>query len=307
MCRLLLVSLVATLLWTGCSTPPTPQTGAHQHQLRADKTPPPLYTDLGSYQQKITTASPQAQAYFDQGLRLVYASITTRRSAPSARRRASIRPARCASGASRSPRLELQQPHRRRARGGGARGRPQARRSPAARATRERALHRGAREPLRAGRRAPTATPSTAPTPTRCARSRSATRRPRRGDALRRGADGPPPVGPVDARRQAAARAPRRSSRRSSACSRANPDHPGANHHYIHAVEASPDARARAEPRADRLGALMPGRRAHRAHAVAHLLCASGATTTPAAVNERAVAADRAYFASRSRAEPSTR
>src|SRR5262249_59349234 len=34
---------------------------------------PPLWEGLGSLMYKITTASPEAQAYFDQGLRLAYA------------------------------------------------------------------------------------------------------------------------------------------------------------------------------------------------------------------------------------------
>ena len=88
---------------SACSTPSASPPAAHRHAPSADKAPPPLYTDLGTHQQKITTASPQAQAYFDQGLRLVYASITSRRSAPSARRPASIRRAPCATGASPSP------------------------------------------------------------------------------------------------------------------------------------------------------------------------------------------------------------
>src|SRR5918999_1424557 len=32
----------------------------------------PLYTDLGTHSKRISTTSPQAQAYFNQGLRLVY-------------------------------------------------------------------------------------------------------------------------------------------------------------------------------------------------------------------------------------------
>ena len=43
-----------------------------QHEARRDAGPPMLYDNLGSYRQKITTASPTAQAYFDQGLRFVY-------------------------------------------------------------------------------------------------------------------------------------------------------------------------------------------------------------------------------------------
>ncbi len=52
------------------------QAGAHQHQAPP---PPqaddqiPLYDNLGDHHYGVTTASPQVQAYFDQGLRLYYA------------------------------------------------------------------------------------------------------------------------------------------------------------------------------------------------------------------------------------------
>jgi len=42
------------------------------HAPVADESMPPLYTDLGKLHFPITTASPRAQAYFDQGLRLLY-------------------------------------------------------------------------------------------------------------------------------------------------------------------------------------------------------------------------------------------
>ena len=51
------------------SAPADAHQHGHDHGPSADKAPP-LYPGLGTYQQKITTASPQAQAYFDQGLRL---------------------------------------------------------------------------------------------------------------------------------------------------------------------------------------------------------------------------------------------
>src|SRR5215471_19132103 len=72
MSRFTLVALV--LLGAGCAAPPAqhPESHAGAKSAAADKTPPPLFTDLGTYQQKITTSSPAAQAYFDQGLRLVY-------------------------------------------------------------------------------------------------------------------------------------------------------------------------------------------------------------------------------------------
>jgi len=38
-----------------------------------DRLPPPLFDDLGNYHREITTSSPSVQAYFDQGLRLMFA------------------------------------------------------------------------------------------------------------------------------------------------------------------------------------------------------------------------------------------
>ena len=40
--------------------------------LRGQQTAPPLYTDLGTHHKTVATRDPQAQKYFDQGLRLVY-------------------------------------------------------------------------------------------------------------------------------------------------------------------------------------------------------------------------------------------
>lgn len=44
----------------------------HQHAPPAE-TPPPLFDDLGSHTHTVTTSNAEAQRYFDQGLRLVYA------------------------------------------------------------------------------------------------------------------------------------------------------------------------------------------------------------------------------------------
>jgi hypothetical protein len=75
----------------------------------------------------------------------------------------------------------------------------------------------------------------------------------------------------------------------------ADPTHPGANHLYIHAVEASPDPR-RAEAAADRLRGLMPGA-GHMVHMPSHIYYRVGRYADAAIVNVQAVAADRAYFA----------
>lgn len=61
------VCLVALL--AGCSaTSP----GGHVHGDAGAGKPPPLFDDLGTYHHPITTAVPDAQRYFDQGLRLTY-------------------------------------------------------------------------------------------------------------------------------------------------------------------------------------------------------------------------------------------
>ena len=60
----------------------------------------------------------------------------------------------------------------------------------------------------------------------------------------------------------------------------ANPLHPGAIHLYIHTVEAS-DHPERAAPHAARLAALMPSRRACRAHAGAYLVPARAVARQP--------------------------
>ncbi|MGF1626419.1 MAG: tetratricopeptide repeat protein [Alphaproteobacteria bacterium] len=74
-----------------------------------------------------------------------------------------------------------------------------------------------------------------------------------------------------------------------------NPDHPGAIHLYIHAVEASTEPE-RAEPHADRLAALMPGA-GHLVHMPAHIYFRVGRWLDSLETNRMAVAADEAYFA----------
>ena len=58
----------------------------------------------------------------------------------------------------------------------------------------------------------------------------------------------------------------------------ANPNHPGANHLYIHAVEGSPTPE-RALAAADRLGALTPGA-GHMVHCRRHITTGSAGTRT---------------------------
>jgi tetratricopeptide (TPR) repeat protein len=73
-----------------------------------------------------------------------------------------------------------------------------------------------------------------------------------------------------------------------------NPNHPGALHLYIHAVEASKQP-GRAEAAADRLLPLMPGA-GHMVHMPSHIYWRVGRYTDAVKVNTAAAQADRAYF-----------
>lgn len=74
-----------------------------------------------------------------------------------------------------------------------------------------------------------------------------------------------------------------------------DPDHLGANHYYIHAVEAS-SSPARALPSAIRLGKLAPSM-GHIVHMPAHIFMRTGDYEAAAQANIDATAADRAYLA----------
>ena len=74
-----------------------------------------------------------------------------------------------------------------------------------------------------------------------------------------------------------------------------NNDHMGAIHFYIHAVEASPNP-GRAEPYADRLAALAPGA-GHIVHMPGHIYLRTGRYNDASTANENAVKADAAYQA----------
>jgi tetratricopeptide (TPR) repeat protein len=75
---------------------------------------------------------------------------------------------------------------------------------------------------------------------------------------------------------------------------RRNPDHPGANHFYIHAVEASPNLE-RALPSAERLRTLVPGA-GHLVHMPGHIYLQTGDYELAAKTNENAAQADRDYM-----------
>jgi tetratricopeptide (TPR) repeat protein len=74
-----------------------------------------------------------------------------------------------------------------------------------------------------------------------------------------------------------------------------NPNHPGANHFYIHAVEASPHPE-RALPSAYRLREIAPGA-GHLVHMPSHIYLQVGRYHDASLANEQAVAADESYIA----------
>lgn len=76
-----------------------------------------------------------------------------------------------------------------------------------------------------------------------------------------------------------------------------NPDHPGACHYYIHAVEAVHPEKAVAC--AERLAALMPGA-GHLVHMPAHIYIRVGRWADAIAANEHAVHSDETYIADQS-------
>jgi tetratricopeptide (TPR) repeat protein len=74
-----------------------------------------------------------------------------------------------------------------------------------------------------------------------------------------------------------------------------DPNHPGANHYYIHAVEASPDP-GRALASAERLGGLAPAA-GHLVHMPSHVYMRVGRYADAVEANRRAITADERYMA----------
>ena len=74
-----------------------------------------------------------------------------------------------------------------------------------------------------------------------------------------------------------------------------DPQHPGANHYYVHAIEASPHPE-RAVVAAERLRGMMPAA-GHLQHMPAHIMQRVGRYEDAARANREGAAADVAYFA----------
>jgi tetratricopeptide (TPR) repeat protein len=293
--RLAAIALVLAVI--GCSTPPH---GHHDGPRVTSSSPPALFDDLGTHQQAITTASPRAQQYFDQGLRLVYGfnHFEAQRAFQEAAR---LDPgcAMCYWGIALTYGSNYNSPTDAERE----RGAWQA-------VQRARVLAAGATERERAVIAALAARHSESPSADRATLDRAyadamrevARRFPADHDSATLFADALMNLHPwrlwtADGRPQPGTEEIVQTLERVLA---AAPNHPGANHLYIHAVEASPNPQ-RALAAADRLGALMPGA-GHIVHMPSHIYIRVGRYDDAVAVNHRAAAADRAYFG---RSEPS--
>jgi tetratricopeptide (TPR) repeat protein len=290
------VALVA--FSTACTAQPDGARTGHGHPTADSR--PRLYDSLGSYRYRITTASPQAQRWFDQGLRFVYA-FNHHEGQKAFREAARLDPAcaMCFWG------IAITE--------GGNYNHPT-----------DAAREKRALEAVRAAQqRAGAATPAERAIIQALAKRHSADAAAKRetldrayADAMREvarqfpndleastffadaamnlrpwnlwAADGTPYPGTeeiVQTLERVLAK---------------NANHPGALHLYIHAVEAGPQA-GRAEAAADRLRSLVPGA-GHLVHMPSHIYWRVGRYADAVTANVAAAEADRAFFKT---AEPS--
>ena len=293
----LMAMFAGAVLFTGCAAqgPDTAQSAAHgAHAQSGDGARPVLYDTLGSYSYKITTNSAEAQRWFDQGLRLVY-GFNHHEAQRAFREAARLDPscAMCFWGIAITEGSNYNDPTN------------AEREKKAATAAQEAVrLSGGAKPAEQAMIQALAKRHSSDPAAKREALDRAY------ADAMREvarqypddleastffadsmmnlrpwnlwTADGAPQPGTeeiVVTLERVIAR---------------NPNHPGALHLYIHAVEASREP-GRAEAAADRLRPLMPGA-GHLVHMPAHIYWRVGRYGDAVTVNVAAADADRAYF-----------
>ena len=293
-----LISTSAILLFLGgCAAQgqDTAQTSAHgPHAPSADGGRAVLYNTLGGYSYRITTSSAEAQRWFDQGLRLVYAfnHLEAQRAFREAARLDPVC-AMCFWGIAITEGSNYNAPTN-----------TDRERKAATAAQEASRLSAGASPPARAMIQALAKRHSTDPAAKRETLDRAY------ADAMREVArqfpddleaatffadsmmnlrpwnlwtpDGAPQPGTEEI-----VATPERVIAK-------NPNHPGALHLYIHAVEASREP-GRAEAAADRLRPLMPGA-GHLVHMPSHIYWRVGRYADAVAVNAAALAADRAYF-----------
>jgi hypothetical protein len=269
---------------------------APSHAHKAEDSAPVLYENLGGYSSRITTASPEAQRWFDQGLRLVYAF--NHHEAEKAFREAARRDPACAmcywgiaiaEGSNYNSPTDVDREQRALA----------ALADAQARASGARADERALIEALAKRHSADPAAKRDVLDRAYADAMREAARQfPDNLEASTFFADAMMNLRPwnlwlPDGSPQPGTEEVVRTLERVLA---ERPDHPGALHLYIHAVEASGEPR-RGEAAADRLVGQMPGA-GHMVHMPSHIYWRVGRYADAVAVNQAAVAADHAYFKS---------
>jgi tetratricopeptide (TPR) repeat protein len=281
----ILGSAAAALCVSGCTSAPAPQAGGPKA---------PLYDNLGTYHHAIATASPEAQKYFDQGLTLSYA-FNHAESIRAFRQAAALDPrcAMCYWGIAFAYGPNINAPITEEAAVEAWKAIEQARAAAATAPEAERAFIDALANRYKADPKA-----ERAPLDRAYAEAmRGVTKRfPDDLDAAtlfaqslmdtspwnywEKNGDPRPFTGEVlQALESVLAR---------------KPDHVGAIHLYIHAVEASPNP-GRASQYADRLAALVPGA-GHLVHMPSHIYLRTGRYNDASIANEHAITADEAYF-----------
>ncbi len=282
----MLVLVLALVSATGCSKTSTPESNASKA---------PLYDNLGSLHHEITTAAPEAQRYFDQGLTLSYA-FNHAEAIRSFKQALAIDPdcAMCYWGIAFALGPNINAPIT-----------PEAAKDAfdAIGQAKQRAARASAKEQayIDALARRYVADPKTERPPLDAAYAAAmkdvAQRYPDDLDAMTLYAQSLMDTSPWNywnADRSPRGFTPEVLSSLESVLKR-KADHPGAIHLYIHAVEASPDPK-RAEQYADRLPALVPGA-GHLVHMPAHIYLRTGRFNDASTANENAIKADAAYKA----------
>jgi tetratricopeptide (TPR) repeat protein len=276
---------VAALGLSACSPSPTPQASGPKA---------PLYDNLGSYHYAITTASPDAQKYFDQGLTLSYA-FNHAEAIRAFRQAANLDPkcAMCYWGIAFAFGPNINAPITEEAAKEAWQAIEKAREVAAAATDKERAFIDALANRYRADSKA-----ERAPLDRAYAEAmRGVTKRfPDDLDAATLFAQSLMDTSPWNYWEKNGE--PRQFTGEvlqalESVLAR-KADHLGAIHLYIHAVEASPNP-GRASQYADKLAALVPGA-GHLVHMPAHIYLRTGRYNDASVANEHAIKADEAYF-----------
>jgi tetratricopeptide (TPR) repeat protein len=256
---------------------------------------PPLWDGLGSLTYKITTASPEAQSYFDQGLRLTY-GFNHAEAQRSFRKAEKLDPrcAMCFWGEALVLGPNINQPMPEEAAQPAFAAMQKAKALAASASPREQvliaALSKRYTEDAKADRKPLDAAYATA--------MRNATEQfPDDDDIAVLYAESVMDLSPWDYWQPGGHEPTPQSAPVVPTLERVlarNPDHPGAAHYYIHAVEAS-DRPQRAGPFADRLRGAMPAA-GHLVHMPSHIYYRVGRYLDALSVNKTAVAVDETYL-----------